>query len=118
MAHSQSPERQAPEQGKIWLILYSPEDNSDSLYLEIPMNIFPSLHRLPRKCLRYLGWCILGVEGRVAMDSPHSEDDIGDEGSFEDQGVYRYRYNTDGDPEGLPFSLVHCCLHHCSLTLH
>jgi hypothetical protein len=33
------------------------------------------------------------------MDSPFSEDAIGDEGPLEDQGVYRY--NTTDDPEGL-----------------
>jgi hypothetical protein len=36
------------------------------------------------------------------MDSPLSEDGIGDEGPLEDQGVYHYR-TTDEDPEGLSF---------------
>jgi hypothetical protein len=35
------------------------------------------------------------------MDSPLSEDGIGDEGPLEDQGVYHYR-TTDEDPEGNP----------------
>jgi hypothetical protein len=35
------------------------------------------------------------------MDSPNSEDNIGNEGTLEDRGVYRYSYN--GDLEGLSF---------------
>ena len=105
MAHSQSPQQLAPEQGKIRFILYRPADSLDSLYLDIPTSIPPLMCQRPRKYLRYLGWCILGVEARVAMDSPYSEHDIGNEGSLEDQGVYRYCYNSDGDLEGLSFSI-------------
>jgi hypothetical protein len=47
------------------------------------------------------------------MDSPHSEDDIGDEDPLEDHGVYRYRFTTFEDPEGLSFLLCHS-----SLTFH
>jgi len=45
----------------------------------------------PRKFLRYLDWCILGVEGNIAMDSPQSVDNIGDTGELIDQCVYHYR---------------------------
>lgn len=98
---SPQPQVQAPKQGKIRLILYSPANSADSLYLDIPTSIPTSLCQHPRKYLRYLGWCILGVEGLVSMDSPDSEDNIGNEGTLEDRGVYRYSYN--GDLEGLSF---------------
>ncbi len=47
----------------------------------------------------------MGIEGHVALDSPHSVDDIGDDGGLEDQGVYDYR-----TAEGLrPFRQpLHC----------
>lgn len=100
MAQNQSSQLPPPEHGNIRLIIYRPTNNSDSLFLEIPTPVPGSLCVHPRKYLRYLGWCILGVEGYVVMDSPISEDGIGDEGPLEDQGVYCYR-TTDEDPEGL-----------------
>ncbi|KAI0248995.1 hypothetical protein BJV78DRAFT_1130395 [Lactifluus subvellereus] len=98
MAHNQL---QAPEQGKIRLILYRPatSESLDSFYLDIPTSIPPILCQRPRKYLRYLGWCIPGIDGQVAMDSPRLEPDIGNEGPLEDRGVYRYydplRYAID-----------------------
>jgi hypothetical protein len=94
---------------RTWII-YRPANNSDSLFLEIPTPVPESLCVHPRKYLRYLGWCIQGVEGCVVMDSPRSEDDIGDKGPLEDQGIYRYRFTTFEDPEGLSFFLRHSSL--------
>jgi hypothetical protein len=108
MAQKQSFQLQPPEQGNIRLLIYRPTDSQDSLYLEISTPIIASLCRRPRKYLRYLGWCILGIKGHVAVDYPYSEDDIGYEGPLEDQGVYRYCYSTDGDPEGLSFFIGAC----------
>jgi hypothetical protein len=109
MAQNQSYQLQPPEQGRIRLLIYKPTDGLGSLYLEIPIPIIVSLCRRPRKYLRYLGWCILGTKGHVAMDYPHLEDDIGDEGSLEDQGIYRYCYYSNGDPEGF-FLFIDACI--------
>ena len=109
MEHNQSFELPPPEHGKIRFILYRPAKSSDSLFLEIPTSIPSSSCLRPRKYLRYLGWCVLGVEGRVWMDFPHVEHCIGDEGPLEDQGVYRYyTYELENrdDSEGLTSSFI------------
>ncbi len=80
-----------PKPGNVQLIVFQPTDNAPSTYLEIPISHLESLCRRRRKYLRYLGWCIVGVEGHVGMDSPESVDNIGDDGELENQGVYRYR---------------------------
>jgi hypothetical protein len=92
-----------PQQGKLRLIIYTLRKKS--FYLDIPIAIPGLLCTRPRKYLRYLGWCILGIEGRIAMVLPSPEDDIGDEGSLEDQGVYRYRYTLSS---GLSVFIVAC----------
>jgi hypothetical protein len=83
---------QVPDQGNVRLII-----NGD-FYLETP---YSSLCCRPRKYLRYLGWCVLGVKGLVAMNYPHPEGDIGDEGSLEDKTIYSY--NPHEVPGGLSF---------------
>ena len=70
-----------PQEGNIQLVVVRPLNDSPALYLEIPLGHIASLSERPRKYLKYLGWCIMGVEGRIAMDSPHQVDDIGDEGA-------------------------------------
>jgi hypothetical protein len=84
-----------PQEGNIQFIVFSPPDGSPALYLEIPIAHLRSLCERPRKYLRYLGWCIMGVEGRVARVSPQPTDDIGDEGVLEAESVYSYQI-----PEG------------------
>ncbi len=76
-----------PQQGNIQLIIHEPTDDSLTLYLEVPISHLGPLCQHPRKYLRYLGWCILGIEGHVAMDSPESVNNIGDIGDLENQGV-------------------------------
>jgi hypothetical protein len=88
-----------PQEGNIQLIVVRPLNNFPALYLEIPIHYLDSVSECPRKYLRYLGWCIMGVEGHVARDSPQPEDNIGDEGGIEAGAVYSYRI-----PEGLSFS--------------
>ena len=88
-----------PQEGNIQLIVFRPASDSPTLYLEIPLFHLAPLCKYPRKYLRYLGWCIMGVEGYVARDSPWPVDDIGDEGALEAGHVYSFRL-----PEGLPFS--------------
>lgn len=85
-----------PQEGNIQLIVVRPLDGSPALYLEIPIAHLASLCIRPRKYLRYLGWCIVGVEGRVARDSPQPVNDIKDEGELESGSVYSYQI-----PEGL-----------------
>jgi hypothetical protein len=87
-----------PKQGNIQLVVLRPPNGSPTLYLEVPMAHLAPLCTRPRKYLRYIGWCIMGVEGRVARDSPLPIEDIGDEGGLESGSVYSYRI-----PEGFSF---------------
>jgi len=91
MAH-QTLQPETPHQGKIWLILYKPSDNQGNFYLHIPIYIIEPLCLRPRKYLRYLGWCVLGINGRVTLGTQ----DIGDEGELVDQGVYHYVVDATG----------------------
>jgi hypothetical protein len=91
MAH-QTPQLKTPQQGKVWLILYDPSDSRGNFYLDIPMYVIEPLCLHPRKYLRYLGWCVLGIEGRVRLGT----EDIGDEGDLVNQGVYRYVVDATG----------------------
>jgi hypothetical protein len=77
-----------PKPGNIWLFLYRPSNsNADKpFYLDIPVHIITRLCQHPRKYLRYLGWCILGIEGQVTRQG----EDIGDRGVLADQGIYDY----------------------------
>lgn len=80
----------APEPGSVCLILLPSLSNSKPFYLEIPVKTINSLCLKPRKFLRYLGWCILGVEGTVH----YGADAISDNGDLVNQGIYRYEVAT------------------------
>ena len=90
-----------PQEGNIQLIIYTPPESS-ALYLEVPIaHIIPLCVR-PRKFLRYIGWCIMGVEGHVSRDSPTPIDNIGDDGDLTGGHVYSYQL-----PEGQDLCLFH-----------
>lgn len=91
MAH-QTLQLETPQQGKVWLVLHEPSDRRGNFYLDISMYVIEPLCLRPRKYLRYLGWCVLGIEGRVMLGAQ----DIGDEGELVDQGVYHYVINATG----------------------
>jgi len=88
----QTPQPEAPQQGKVWRILYEPSDGQGSFYIDIPIHIIEPLCLHPRKYLRYLGWCVLGIEGRVLLGAQ----DIGDEPELVNQGVHRYVVDATG----------------------
>ena len=73
-----------PPSGFIHLILLSQEI---PFYLEIPIAIVSTVCLSSRKYLRYLGWCVLGVDG-VLKDEQGNE--IALDGELVDQGVYHY----------------------------
>src|SRR5882762_2154793 len=78
--------------GHVRLILLS-KDNS-SFHLQIPLDIIGSLCLKPRKYLVFLGWCILGVQGRLARTDGGRG--ITTNGSLEDQGIYYYVADVGG----------------------
>jgi len=59
-----------------------------TFYLQIPLDIIGSLCLKPRKYLLFLGWCILGVEGVLALK--HDGDGIDTDGNLDDRGIYYY----------------------------
>ena len=73
-----------PPSGFVHLVLLSQEN---PFYLEIPTAVVDTLSLSPRKYLRYLGWCVLGVIG-VLIDEQGNE--IALNGELLDQGVYHY----------------------------
>ncbi|KAF8313720.1 uncharacterized protein EI90DRAFT_3159633 [Cantharellus anzutake] len=84
--HRPVPRGPTPKPGNIWLFLCRPPDADGAFYLDIPVRIITRLCQHPRKYLRYLGWCVLGIEGQVTRRG----EDIGDGGVLADQGIYDY----------------------------
>jgi len=77
-------------EGHVRLVLFSRDDSS--FCLQIPLDIIDSLCLKPRKYLVFLGWCILGVEGQLAL--VNGGGGIPTNGSLEDQGIYYYVANV------------------------
>ena len=73
-------------EGHIALVLLHGEGSS--FYLEIPLDVIDSLCLHPRKYLIFLGWCILGVEGVLALK--HGGNGISTDGNLDNQGIYYY----------------------------
>jgi hypothetical protein len=84
--------------GYIRLILI--HENHLPFYLQIPLDIITSLCVKPRKYLIFLGWCILGVEGGLALN-PAGEG-IETDGDLEDEGIY-YFVSPEGSGKALLF---------------
>ena len=82
--------RSHPPQGRIHLVVHKLPGQPPFL-LEIPTNFIDTLCTRPRKYLRYLGWCILGVDGHVSMQSPQFVEDVGNDGRLVDTAVYYYK---------------------------
>ena len=59
----------------------------DLFYLEIPTAIVSTVCLRPRKYLRYLGWCVLGVIGDVSDEQGNV---VELDGELVDRGVYHY----------------------------
>ncbi len=74
-------------EGHVALVLLR-EENS-AFYLRIPLDI---LCLRPRKYLIFLGWCILGVEGVLALQPDGNGIDT--DGDLDDQGIYHYVSNA------------------------
>jgi hypothetical protein len=72
-------------EGHVVLVLL--QDRNSVFYLEIPLDIIDNLCLKPLKYLLYLGWCILGAEGVLALEPDGDEIDTG--GDL-DEDVYHY----------------------------
>ena len=79
-------------QSHVRLVLFSKNDSS--FYLQIPLEIIDSLCLKPRKYLVFLGWCILGVQGQLALE--YGGGAIPTNGSLEDQRIYYYVADVGG----------------------
>ena len=84
-------------QGSVGLVLL--REGESSFYLKVPIDIINSLCSRPLKYLLFLGWCILGIDGVLALSSG----DVGIdnmEGGLNDGGTYHYV--VDADSSTLP----------------
>jgi hypothetical protein len=69
-------------------------DGADSpFYLEIPITVTNPLFLKPRKYLVFLGWCILGIDGVLAVDE--GGDEIDTDGDLDAGGTYYYVADID-----------------------
>jgi hypothetical protein len=64
----QSPDASPVPTGCVRLFLIYKEEDLP-FYLQIPLNVITSVCLKPRKYLVFLGWCILGIEGDLALDN-------------------------------------------------
>ena len=63
-------------------------------YLHVPLAIIDSLCLKPCMYLKFLGWCILGIEGMLSLKNGSGE--IETDGTLDDEGVYYYVTPTSG----------------------
>jgi hypothetical protein len=84
-SHTDSATVSVPE-GQVALVLL--QEGDSSFYLRIPLSIINSLCLKPRKYLLFLGWCILGSEGVLALE--HDGFAINTKEDLDDQGIYHY----------------------------
>lgn len=90
--------RPTPLAGHIHLVLF--QQVHESFYLEIPVAIIQTVCLRPCKYLRYLGWCVLGVEGSLQDEQRHQ---VELNGNLVDQGTYHYRLPVAHQGFPLPF---------------
>jgi hypothetical protein len=86
MASANITAQPTPPEGHVHLVLF--ERQPDLFYLEIPLRIIRDVCRHPPKYLRYLGWCVLGVEGSLQDGRGHQ---VNLDRELVDKGVYHYR---------------------------
>ena len=82
--------------GHVGLVLLQ-DENGLAFYLEILLDIIRDLCKKPRKYLVYLGWCVLGCEGKLALEGGGEINDVGD---LEEQVTYRYARNAPEEDPG------------------
>jgi hypothetical protein len=75
-------------EGHVALVLLKEENSSRSFYLEVPLEVIKSSCLKPRKYLVFLGWCIFGDEGVLALE--YGGGGVDTEGDLDDQGIYYY----------------------------
>lgn len=91
----QSPDASLVPIGYVRLFLIYEEEDSP-LYLQIPLNVIASVCLKPRKYLVFLGWCILGIEGYLALNNNGELEEISNEGDLDDEETYYYRVPNSG----------------------
>ena len=89
------------EVGHVRLILLLDKISFESFHLDIPLDVIKSLCLKPLKYLLFLGWCILGVEGVLAIEP--DGDEVDTDGILNEHEIYYY--NAENLNEGT-FSLT------------
>ena len=70
------------------------DDMLRDVYLEIPIETIKSLCFYPLKYLQYLGWCILGVDGRVSATTKGAH--LRTQDALDNRKTYYYVANSEG----------------------
>jgi hypothetical protein len=78
-----------PGRGYVALVLL--QNRNSAFYLQIPIDTINRLCLKPCKYLLFLGWCILGVEGALAL----GDDEIDTDEDLDDRGIYHYIPDED-----------------------
>ncbi len=76
-------------EGHVALVLLLDRDTNSAFYLQIPLDIINGLCLNSLKYLQFLGWCILGAEGVLALEFDGDEIDT-DEDIDLDQAIFYY----------------------------
>jgi hypothetical protein len=95
------------EENHVRLILLQAENSS--FHLDIPLATIQSLCLRPLKYLRFLGWCIFGVEGVLARES--DGDAIDTDGDLQAQEIYYYVRPDNAGAFSLTMPLPLCAQH-------
>ena len=87
-----SPNIPVIEVGHVRLILL--HDENPSFHLDIPLDTIRSLCSKPLKYLRFLGWCILGVDGVLAYEP--DGDEVDTDGNLSEHEIYYCNAEDEG----------------------
>ncbi|KAF8343708.1 hypothetical protein F5887DRAFT_1134767 [Amanita rubescens] len=83
-------------EGYVALVLLREENTNSAFYLQIPLDIINGLCLRSLKYLHFLGWCILGAEGVLALE--FDGDEINTDRDIVDQQIYYYVLDDVLDP--------------------
>ena len=95
------------EEGHVRLILLQAENSS--FHLDIPLETIKLLCLNPLKYLRFLGWCIFGVEGVLAYES--DGDAIDTDEDLQEHEIYYYVRLDNAGAFSLTMPLSLCAQH-------
>lgn len=74
--------------GHVGLVLLGDGDSKSSFYLEIPVDTVNANSVDAASYLRFVAWCVLGVEGILSLE--HGGEALDLEDDIQEEGIYYY----------------------------